>query len=340
MHHHYQNFSAHDFLTDARFRAWVLSPDTDSDKFWQTYRTLYPKQERELDKARQILLQLHEERKVAPQRIVDEDWEKLNGRLFEETESPKSRQVQWRPWLVAASVSLLFALGYLLWAGLPFSSNHVYTTAYGETQRLVLPDSSIVILNANSTLEYADDWDKTAAREVWLNGEAYFEVEEKETITESGTNLVKFLVHTPELQVQVVGTAFSVNTRQERTQVTLNHGKVIVRDKQDETIAMEPGEQVELSHQQQKLVKKTVIPENYNSWKDNKLEFVNMPVAEIIQMLEERYGWQFEIEAPGFLENRYKGSAPAEEPEVLLEKWRLVYGLEIDKNKETIIISK
>ena len=327
-------------MTDTRFRKWVLYPDAESDKFWQTLRALYPQQESELDKARQILLQLHHERQKASQQIIDEDWERLRSSISYETESQKSRQIYWRPWLVAASISLLFALGYLLWFGLPLTSTQVYTTAYGETQRLILPDSSVVILNANSTLEYADNWDMTAAREVWLKGEAYFEVEEKETITEDGTSLLKFLVNTPELQVQVVGTAFSVNTRQERTQVTLNSGKVIVRDKQDETVAMEPGEQVELRHREQKLVKKTVIPENYNSWKDNKLEFVNMPVAEIIQMLEERYGWQFEIEAPDFLENRYKGSAPAEQPDVLLEKWRLVYGLKIDKNEETIIIRK
>lgn len=340
MHHHYKNFSAHDFLTDARFRKWVLSPDTESGKFWQTFRTLYPQKERELDKARQILLQLHEERKDASQRIIDEDWERLKGSLSYESRRPTSRHIRWRPWLVAASISLLFALGYLLWAGLPLSSNQIYTTAYGETKRLVLPDSSVVILNANSTLEYAEDWDMTATREVWLKGEAYFEVEEKETVTGEGTSLIKFLVHTPELQVQVVGTAFSVNTRQEKTQVTLNSGKVIVRDKQDETVAMEPGEQVELSHREQKLIKKTVIPENYNSWKDNKLEFTNMPVAEIMQMLEERYGWQFEVEARDFLENRYKGSAPAKKPEVLLEKWRLVYGLEIIKEEDTIFIRK
>lgn len=340
MNHYYKNFSAHDFLTDDRFRKWVLAPDTSSDKFWRTFCTLHPQQEGVVDKARQILLQLHEERKGAPQQVIDEDWSRLKDSLSREGQNRKDQHIQWRPWLVAASVSLIFALGYLLWAGLPLSSNHVYTTAYGETQRLVLPDSSVVVLNANSTLEYTDDWGQATTREVWLKGEAYFEVEEKETLTRDGKSLLKFIVHTPELQVQVVGTAFSVNTRQERTQVTLNSGKVIVRDKQDETVAMEPGEQVELRHREQKLIKKTVIPQNYNSWKDNKLEFVNMPVAEIMQMLKERYGWQFEVETRDFLENRYKGSAPAEQPEVLLEKWRLVYGLEIIKNEDVIIISK
>lgn len=340
MPHHYKNYSAHDFLTDNRFRAWVLSPDNDSEKFWQTYRTLYPQQEKELDKARQILLQLHEERSVAPNRIINEDWERLRTTLAQESLTNDSRQRHIRPWLIAASVSLLLALGYYLWLSLPFASHQVYTTNYGETQRLLLPDSSVVILNANSSLEYTANWQTKQTREVWLKGEAYFEVEEKEIFTDEGSHMLKFVVHTPELQVQVVGTAFSVNTRSEKTQVTLNSGKVIVKDKQEETVEMQPGEQVELRHQEQKLIKKKVITENYTSWKDNKLEFVNMPITEILQMLKERYGWQFKVEDRGFLENRYKGSAPAEKPEVLLEKWRLVYGLEIEKEKDTIIIKK
>lgn len=341
MHHHYRNFSAHDFLTDVRFRKWVLSSDKSSDEFWQTFCTLYPSREKELAKARQILLQLHEARSLVSPKIIDEDWEKLRASITAAPvvgRPPHPRKQQ--AWLIAASVSLLLALGYFLWIGLPLTSRNTHTTAYGETRRLMLPDSSVVILNANSSLEYVKNWNHSETREVWLKGEAYFEVEEKEVLTNEGERKMKFVVHTPELHVQVVGTAFSVNSRQDKTQVTLNSGKVIIRDKQDGALEMEPGEQVELYHQDQKLVKKKVIPENYNSWKDNKLEFVNMPMPEILEMLQDRYGWRFEVQAAGFLNNRYKGSAPAAQPEVLLQKWELLYGLEIVRQDKNITIKE
>lgn len=338
MHQHYENFNAHDFLTDPLFRKWVLLQDESSEAFWQTYRTLYPHKEKELDKARQILLQLHNERRLVTQEIIDEDWEKLQTSISSHTAEAEVPHRSIRPWLVAASISLFLAFGFLLWNELPLSSQATFKTAYGETRQLTLPDSSVVILNANSSLEFDEDWSQSETRQVWLNGEAFFEVREKEVATSGKKRKLKFIVHTPELQVQVVGTAFSVNTRSEKTQVTLNSGKVIVRDNQDETVEMEPGEQVEFNHQAQKLIKKKVIPENYNAWKDNKLEFVNMPIPEILKMLEERYGWQFEIEANDFLDNRYKGSAPAGQPQVLLNKWQVVYGLKIkvDNNQITI----
>ena len=41
---------------------------------------------------------------------------------------------------------------------------------------ILLPDSSLITLNANSTLSYNNNWNSTAPRKVWLNGEAYFSV--------------------------------------------------------------------------------------------------------------------------------------------------------------------
>lgn len=340
MYHHYKDFRAQDFLTDARFRKWVLSPDDTTDAFWNTFRTLYPQREKELDRARQILQQLHKERRLAPREFIDQDWDKLSKAIAQAAAPPQGRRRYLQPRLVAASISLLLVFALWAWLGMPFNARNTFSTAYGETRRLVLPDSSVVVINANSSLSYEEDWEKDETREVWLQGEAYFEVEEKARLSDTGEPLVKFIVHTPELQVEVVGTAFSVNTRSDKTQVTLNSGKVIVKDKEDAPVTMEPGEQVELDHRERKLVKKKVIPENYNSWKDNKLEFTNMPVSEIIQMLAERYGWQFRVEAGEFLDNRYKGSAPAEKPEVLLRKWEMVYGLKIRKEDNKIIISK
>jgi len=271
---------------------------------------------------------------------LEHDWQKLRQAILQDEERTIPTPVNsLRPWLAAAVISLLVLAGTWAWFALPSLSQNVYTTSYGETKRLLLPDSSVVIVNANSRLAYHNNWEEGETREVWLQGEAYFEVEKIETGQQDDRQKVKFIVHTSELQVEVVGTEFGVNTRSDRTQVTLNSGKVIVKDKQDETMEMLPGEQVELSHLEQKLVKKKVIPENYTSWKDNKLEFVNIPVPEILQMLEDRYGWQIEVNDPDFLNNHYKGSAPAEAPEVLLQKWQLVYQLDIAKQGNKVIIN-
>src|SRR6185437_3682694 len=80
-------------------------------------------------------------------------------------------------------------------------------TGYGEIKSVLLPDSSVVTLNANSKLRIPEQWTEASGRQVWLEGEAYFAVQKKAATAE------KFVVHTTEVDVEVLGTKFNVNAR-------------------------------------------------------------------------------------------------------------------------------
>src|SRR5579872_616700 len=88
-------------------------------------------------------------------------------------------------------------------------------TGYGEIKSVLLPDSSVVTLNANSTMRIPEQWTEASGRQVWLEGEAYFQVQKKPATAE------KFVVHTKEVDVEVLGTKFNVNARRERAVVSL-----------------------------------------------------------------------------------------------------------------------
>ncbi|MBK8505327.1 MAG: FecR domain-containing protein [Saprospiraceae bacterium] len=95
----------------------------------------------------------------------------------------------------------------------------IYTAGFGERQKIVLPDGSAVDLNANSSLRLGSQWVE-GIQEVWLEGEAYFEVEK------NLSKGVKFTVHTNGPDVEVVGTHFNVDSRKEETRIYLEEGKV------------------------------------------------------------------------------------------------------------------
>ena len=60
------------------------------------------------------------------------------------------------------------------------NENVVWTyTDYGETKEIALPDNSVIILNGNSSVHYASDWVEGESRKVYLEGEAYFQIEKK-----------------------------------------------------------------------------------------------------------------------------------------------------------------
>ncbi|MFR7808806.1 MAG: FecR family protein [Butyricimonas faecihominis] len=81
---------------------------------------------------------------------------------------------------------------------------------YGAEYNLVLSDGSKIYLNAGSTLRYPDQFigDK---REVFLTGEAYFEVK--------SDSLHPFIVHASDVAIRVLGTSFNVNAYAEGTWV-------------------------------------------------------------------------------------------------------------------------
>ncbi|MCC8096493.1 MAG: FecR family protein [Tannerellaceae bacterium] len=111
--------------------------------------------------------------------------------------------------LVAASVLLILGVGLAYWGGknLPSSPEEIlqsYTTLNGKS-RMVLPDGSLVWLHAGSTLNYKTTF--TENRELFLEGEALFEVERKDG--------KPFFVRTGEITVEVHGTRFNVEAYQD-----------------------------------------------------------------------------------------------------------------------------
>src|SRR5258707_3694979 len=81
-----------------------------------------------------------------------------------------------------AAAACIAALGFGIWwigARTGHPQYALQKTGFGEMKTIVLPDSSVVILNSNSSLSIPEQWTETADRQVWLEGEAYFQVKKQ-----------------------------------------------------------------------------------------------------------------------------------------------------------------
>ena len=110
----------------------------------------------------------------------------------------------------------LLLIGALIFWRLKAPGRYTVNTDYGKISRLVVPDSSVVVLNANSTIKYEKKWDKNAPRELWLNGEAFFDVKHLDN-DHKIENYERFIVHTNNTTVEVLGTSFDIRERRGRT---------------------------------------------------------------------------------------------------------------------------
>lgn len=226
---------------------------------------------------------------------------------------------------IAASISVLIVAAALLYFQVLSNPKVIIATDYGQQLEHDLPDGSKVTLNANSTLTYHP----LNPREVWLNGEAFFEVKKMPETK------ARFNVWTTDLSVTVLGTAFNVNTRNDQTQVFLKEGKVQLELEAQSTrvIEMDPGDLIVYSKKKRQLSekKKNASLLESASWKEGSLMFKDTPLPEALDAIAAIYGVQFIIESDNLQQKVISGGVPIQNLEVTLVTLSEIYGLDIRK---------
>ena len=319
-------------VADAYFCRWVKHPDEETSAFWEQWLTEHPEKRETLDQARRIVAFL-------TFRVEDprpEEQQEVKMRVMRQLHSNSRvyRDAHRRYLLVAAVVTGLLLLGGYLgqWfaRGTPYQE---YRTTFGEQQEVILPDGTQVTLNANSQLKFEKDWSANPTRDVWLQGEAFFEVTKQ-----SEASGARFIVRTHQLEVEALGTSFNVCARDLKTQVVLNTGKVKLHRAHpcagEPDLFLEPGDMATLSGD--RLVKSQVNPQHYSSWQDNRLFFNNETIRDIALRLKETYGYQVIVEQPAWLDLRFTGSCPADDITILLTALAESFRLEVIRTNNTI----
>lgn len=268
----------------------------------------------------------------------DQIFERIKTSVQEETSDStlKSIPLYKRWYSVAAVISgfILMATAIRFFVLSPDTTT--YQTTFGETKSIVLPDSSLVTLNANSSLVVQNDFDEQ--REVWLEGEAFFEVEKTKSRDEK--EYIKFTVHTGRLQVEVLGTSFNVQEWEEKTQVVLKSGKVKLKSSSNEMLTMEPGDLAEVSGNNDTIRRKVVNPDIYSSWTENKLLCHDTPLEEIATLIERRYGKKVVFQEENLERLVVAGTLPLHKLSLLTEVLQESLKINIQAYEEKLVISK
>ena len=242
----------------------------------------------------------------------------------------KSRSMHYK-WLSAASVILLtLASVYFLHDTFFYRT---YTAQNGMIQLVTLQDGSSVTLNANSSIKIPRDFMGYENREVWIKGEAFFEVTRK-------SDLMKFIVHTDNFDVEVLGTKFNVNNRRGKTEVMLAEGKVKLVAKDQQPLIMKPGEQVSLSNVDDLFQKQVAKPAKYQAWRNSKLVFENTPLGEVTQIIQDYYGVKMIVTDSLLATRQFTGTLPNNDLDVILMALSTAYKINIKQEGGHIILSK
>ena len=248
----YSAYTAEELALDDLFVRWVQYPnDEEVAAYWQSWLSQHPGCADTVETARE-LVQVGSRPKLST--LSSDEVSTVWGRIRSSLQAledlrplqPDVRAVVgWWYFLrtVAAVLSLVLLVGWALWMQYgPNQSVQTVSTDADQTRTIQLPDNSTVILYANSALRYGRRWTDETPRAVWLRGEADFSV-----VHRNDTSAARlFRVHTNDLTVEAVGTAFRVRERPEFTQVALHSGKANLLLKHQEPIRLRPGDSVEV----------------------------------------------------------------------------------------------
>ncbi|MBO9728734.1 MAG: FecR family protein [Chitinophaga sp.] len=230
-------------------------------------------------------------------------WEQVAGKLTV-TPAPLRRKAAF--WWAAAAI-----IGVILSAGIGWQMMQQRKTAplaaarqqlaapLGKTVKALLPDGTIVWLNAGSNISYDAGFNHNN-RNITVTGEIFLDVTKNEALP--------FIVHTSNMDVHVLGTCFNIKAYEDdtRSEVTVIGGKVqvIMRNSPEKKVILLPHEklvlavkpnttaapQAHVNFQVQGLAgtaDTSLVMET--AWRDQKLAFMNETFEEVARKMERQF---------------------------------------------------
>jgi transmembrane sensor len=306
----YSSYYAADFARDSDFVKWVKYPGQDQElnDFWNNWLGENPAKKDEVEEARHLIRAILEQKYSASDSKQAEVWNKIRTTLHKDDASvvfdDYERKHSGIFWLkIAASIILV--------AGVAIGTFYLYPTKQiiqptaqvekpvfvkeenltANSRTVVLPDGSSIILQPQSFIQFPKDFNAGEDREVFLTGEAFFEVKRDPTRP--------FLVHTNEIVTRVLGTSFTVRGfENENVVVRVKTGRVSVfkENKQKgatdiEGVVLTPNQQVVYEREQMKMAKSLIEdPVVLGSKTNYDFKYIDTPVRKIFSELEGAYG--------------------------------------------------
>ncbi|MGN8071024.1 FecR domain-containing protein [Mucilaginibacter sp. 22184] len=162
-------------------------------------------------------------------------------------------------------------------------------TPRGGQYRLQLPDGTVVMLNAESSISYPTAF-TGKSRNVSISGEAYFEVAKNKKMP--------FVVSFGNQKVEVLGTHFDIRAYSEQPgKTTLLEGSVKISNGNQKHLLV-PGQQAVYDTGARKFDVKTVDTEDVVAWKNGLFLFDNTELEQVVLELARWYNIDVEYRGP------------------------------------------
>lgn len=291
-----------DFLQNDAFRVWVLERRASDRVLWEAWLAQHPEKRDLYEQAVATLLVLKGKQSVdlSDQQVKDKTAAIVNQMTDTVAVHRPLRSMHWGRWISAAAV-----IGLIVWFQLgrpivnPWASTNkqveqattakewkIVKNGTGQSLVVLLPDQSSVLLSTGSELRFRRQ-DNHAFREVYLQGEGFFEVTKNPGRP--------FFVYTANLTTKVLGTSFQVHSfaTEATAYVKVKTGKVTVTpaNAPDKPILLTVNQKLTLGLDTKQLIRQNqLVPEEGPATiVTQQFVFNYMPIPAVFDQLEASY---------------------------------------------------
>jgi len=273
---------------------------------------------------------------------------RIHSGIMNKLASKKKRSFSFSQIAAAAILCIAFASLFLYIINAP--QNQEVTLTNGQQRQIVLEDGTKVTLNASSKIIYPTSFKDSSTREVTLIGEAFFDVTKNPS--------KPFLIHTPRMEISVLGTAFNVRdyAEENNAETALVRGKVSIwkTGTNDQKFILKPREKFVITKLDRPekaspspslktitapagiAIQPFVVSEKDGSaleteWLLNRITIQDERLLDIALKLERMYGVEIKITNKAIASQRYSATFENEQLESILKALQTVNYFQIKK---------
>jgi ferric-dicitrate binding protein FerR (iron transport regulator) len=312
----YEEYTTLDFVKDDAFRDWVQGNGR-NEGFWMHFLQQHPEKKADIRQAEFLIRAMNVGSEPLSEKEIRGEVTQFLEKISEKAAHLSLIDIPRPSWqrkiypLAAAAAVLVVAISTWwmvnstqkqLAAETKNEVNKSLAEAVNDTEgplMLTLDDGSVVRLSPHSRLKYTPKF-TGEVREVFLTGEAHFEVVKKTQ---------PFLVQTGKVTTKVLGTSFVVRAYESDRRVTVQvrSGKVSVytNDKQNTASGTTTkgviltANQAAVFEEKERQLSKTLVVQPILLRPEvvvNHFEYDETPLSQVIKQLEQAYGIHFQFD--------------------------------------------
>ncbi len=279
-----------------------------------------------------------------PQATIEVDtsmaWDDFEAAIApEEKNAETAKVVAMRPrkqlWRIAAVLLVLLGASFWWYQNSRITSDEWIQVATNEKQRdqIELPDGSIIWLNTNSSISYANNFETN--RTVRLEGEAFFDVARDENHP--------FRIYSKDTKTEVLGTSFNIRAypNEEEVQVSVSSGKVAFSETLNNKtpLLLTKGMQGKLEKKNWQLEQAVLENENDIAWKTGALDFKETPLREALTAINHYANIDIQVENEAIYNCTLKSNFKDDSVEDIIKTIEFMLNLTSTQDGNTFILS-